>query len=182
MAGARESHAYLLGAVRDGTFNQFHRTIRISQKEVRWLELLQKLIAKVGSRSWIDLEGDRDVWVVESTYRLEQPARFQTEDERVAFIRGYFDAEGGVPTRAWDRFYIQFVQKDREDLNRVKDFLTELGLKVGLIHNPSEKVDPNYWRLYVRASSQRAFIELVRSWHPRKRQLLYARLGQSFNK
>src|SRR6266498_5658431 len=62
-ADARETRAYLLGALRDGTFNRFHRTIRISQSDPRWLDNLQRLFLNLGSRSWIYREGSRNVWV-----------------------------------------------------------------------------------------------------------------------
>ncbi len=178
-ANTHEVRAYLLGALHDGTFNRTHRTIRIAQADTRWLEVLQKLFLKLGSRSWIYREGSRDVWVIESTCRLERLTEFPTEKEQIAFVRGYFDAEGGVPTRLRDRFYIQFVQKDKKDLSRVTQFLVGLGIRCGVIHNPSARVDPNYWRFYVLGSSREAFIRLMASWHPRKRQLLDARLGQS---
>jgi hypothetical protein len=174
-ADARETRAYLLGAVRDGTFNRTHKTIRISQSDIRWLQALKELFFKLGSRSWIYREGNRNVWVVETTCRLEE-TEFATPGERAAFARGYFDAEGGIPRSEHARFYIQLVQKDRMDLERVRRFIESLDIHCGRVHNPSVRVDPEYWRFYVLARSHEDFIRRIGSWHPRKRHLLEARM------
>lgn len=175
-ATEREVRAYLLGALHDGTFNRTHRTVRIAQAEPRWLDVLQLLFSKLGSRSWIYREGARSVWVIETTCRLAPPPRHTFDRERAAYARGYFDAEGGVPNDRSDRFYVQFVQKDYPDLNQVRETLTHVGIKCGVIHNPSARVDPGYWRFYVLAASHHDFIRRVGSWHPRKRRLLEPRL------
>jgi hypothetical protein len=83
-------------------------------------------------------------------------------------VRGYFDAEGGLPQSPGARFYIQFTRKDRVELKKVKAILAGMGIDCGEMHNPSVGVDPNYWRFYVRARSHRDFAEKVGSWHPRK--------------
>jgi hypothetical protein len=137
--------------------------------------VLQDLFLKLGSRSWVYREGKRNVWVVETTCRLAE-ATIHTRREKAAFARGYFDAEGGIPKRREDRFYIQLVQKDRGDLERVRGFLQGLDIRCGRIHNPSVRVDPNYWRFYVLSKSHEDFIRHVGSWHPRKRLLLDAQL------
>jgi hypothetical protein len=175
-ANSQETRAYLLGAIRDGTFNELHRTLRISQSDIGWLQVLQLLFLKLGKRSWIYREGNRNVWVVETTWRAEESAGLETCRQRVAFVRGYFDAEGGVPRRPEDRFYIQMTQKDRPDLEQTRQFLEEIGIHCGKVHNPSVRVDPEYWRFYVLARSHEDFIRHVWSWHPRKRSLLEARL------
>jgi hypothetical protein len=99
-----------------------------------------------------------------------------SDREAAEFARGYFDAEGGVPRKRQDRFYIQLVQKDRDDLERVWRYLDELDIRCGRIHNPSWRVDPGYWRFYVLSGSHEDFIRRVGSWHPRKRPLLEFRL------
>jgi hypothetical protein len=132
-ADVRESRAYLQGALRDGTFNRTHQTVRISQADRQWLDGLRLLFAKLGSRSWIYQEGQRNVWVIESTCRLEKEPIVSSDRERAAFARGYFDAEGGIPRDGRARFYIQFVQKDRPDLEGVRRCLERLGLECGRI-------------------------------------------------
>jgi len=106
-ATSGEIHAYLQGASRDGTFNRLHKTLRICQADVRWLWVLESLLARLGRRSWIYREGGRRVWVIETTWRPEFPATVRGRGEVAAFARGYFDAEGGVPANAHDRFYVQ---------------------------------------------------------------------------
>jgi len=171
-ATGREICAYLQGASRDGTFNPLHKTLRICQADVRWLRVLQRLLERLGKRSWMYREGTRNVWVIETTWRPESPETVRTPGEATAFVRGYFDAEGGVPADAHDRFYVQFVQKNHADLVRTRDLLELLGVQCGRTHNPSARRDPGYWRFYVRAASHRRFIQLIGSWHPRKRTLL----------
>jgi hypothetical protein len=85
-AGPGESRAYLIGAMRDGTFNRLHKTIRIAQADIRWLKVLQAVIRCIGSRSWIYREGDRRVWVVESTCR-PGALDLASSQEAAAFVR-----------------------------------------------------------------------------------------------
>jgi hypothetical protein len=175
-ASPQEAKAYLIGASRDGTFNRLHNTLRISQRDARWLQILQVLFAGLGSRSWTYQEGKRDVWVIETTCRLDQSAIPSGDLECAAFARGYFDAEGGVPRDPRDRFYVQFGQKDYGDLARLRGVLTQMGLECGRLHNPSVRADPDYWRFYVLSNSHAAFLSRVGSWHPRKRSILDARM------
>ena len=171
-ATERELVCYLDGASRDGTFNSLHRTLRISQKGIEWLDLLKAVLARLDARSWTYREGNRDVWTLETCWSGScEPT---TADEMASFVRGYFDAEGGIPRSSSARFYVQFVQKDLKDLARVRDALGALNIACGRLHNPSVAVDPDYWRFFVRSRSHRAFCETVRSWHPRKRLLLDA--------
>jgi hypothetical protein len=59
----------------------------------------------------------------------------------------------------------------------LKDFLAEAGIETGSLHNPSVRVDPDYWRLYVRTISHGSFGRVIGSWHPRKRALLEKRVA-----
>ena len=102
--------------------------------------------------------------------------KLKTENEKIAYIRGFFDAEGGIPRNAKDRFYIQLVQSDKGKLEKLKKILTELKIATGKIHNPSYKRDPNHWRLYILARSHELFVRKVRSWHPRKISTLRERM------
>ncbi len=95
----------------------------------------------------------------------------------MAYARGYFDAEGGIPRDPSSRFYVQFVQKDRADLDELRLRLETQGLSCGRLHNPSAAVDCDLWRFYVLARSHEEFMRRVSSWHPRKRRLLEARFA-----
>ena len=103
------TRAYLLGALHDGTMSHTHRTIRFGQSDRRWLEVIRELLGRLGQRSWLYREGrDRDFWVVETSDRwLDDPD--PRPKNPLAYARGYFDAEGGVPRNAARRFYVQYV-------------------------------------------------------------------------
>jgi len=96
--------------------------------------------------------------------------------EGLDYVRGYFDAEGGMPKDSEARLYLSFGQKDRMSLETVAKILSSWGIESGRIHNPSVSVDPDYWRVFVRASSHQRFMRLVGSWHPRKQALIQTRM------
>ena len=173
--------AYILGCLHDGTLNKKKR-YRISQKGKEWLEFLQKLLKMCGYNSWIYKEGrERKVYVLETLadfldFRFDAEKKLKREDEKAAYVRGFFDAEGGIPHSPTAKFYIQLSQKNRKDLLQIKAMLADLGIKTGEIHNPSKRVDPNYWRMYVAKSSHRKFLEKIGTWHPRKIAILRRRV------
>jgi LAGLIDADG DNA endonuclease family protein len=170
---ARVLNAYLAGATRDATFNRHHRTTRFAQVANGWLDVVQAALVVVGRRSWRYREGRRNVWVVETYGRFVRcPPSSADQDQLAAWARGYFDAEGGVPCSEEARFYIQLSQKDRSDLDLLRQTLERLGIRCGRLHNPSRHVNPHYWRFYVRKESHPRFAEQIGSWHPRKRHLL----------
>ena len=171
-ASLAELLAYLDGASRDGTFNARHGTWRISQRDVEWLRVLQVIAHRCGARSWIYREGKREVHVVETCLALRGADITSSPKRAAAFVRGYFDAEGGVPQKPGSRFYIQMVQKDKHDLDVVRERLMSLGVVCGVLHNPSISVDPDYWRFFVSSSSISRFASTIGSWHPRKRKIL----------
>ena len=171
--------AYLLGAIHDATFSS-NRRYRFSQKGTEWLKFLQKLFKIIGYNSWIYKEGsDRDVYVLETLASFLDfsfdPIRLNT-NERIGYVRGFFDAEGGIPHNSKDRFYIQLVQKDKQKLLKIKRILSALNINVGKIHNPSKRVDPNFWRMYILSNSKDRFIKVIGSWHSRKINILRKRM------
>jgi hypothetical protein len=170
-ATTAEVLAYLDGASRDGTFNRLYRTFRISQADIRWLDVLGSLLERVGKRSWTYREGMRGVWVLETTWHPGPRETILTHGEAAAFVRGYYDAERGIPADSTARFYIQFVQRNQTDLIHVRGLLQWLGVRCGRVHNPGARQGPDYRRFYVLASSHARFIQDVGSWHARKRTL-----------
>jgi len=104
------------------------------------------------------------------------PLVLRSDRERIAYVRGYFDAEGGVPHSRRAPFYIQICQKDRVELQKVRAMLEAMGIHCGTIHNPSKTVDPGYWRFYVRCRSHRDFAHRISSWHPGKKRRLRERM------
>ena len=177
----KEIIAYFHGASGDATYSKLHKTWRFSQSDRRWLLRLQDLLKQIGYKSWMYREGKkRKVSVLETTAKFLSrkfgPIDILTQAERIAFVRGFFDAEGGVPRSLSERFYVQFSQKKLKELSNVREILEEIGVRCGKVHNPSIKVDPEYWRFFVRAQSYRAFITTIGSWHPRKEKLLSSRM------
>ena len=175
-----EIKAYLFGAIHDGTFNQKHKTFRFTQANVDWLRFIKKCLAKLGFNSWIYKEGsDRGVYALETTASILK-SKFNpiesSEKAKISYVRGYFDAEGGIPRNPDQWFYIQISQKNKKELQVIKKILEEKGIKCGKIHIPSVKVDPNYFRFFVSRQSHREFAKIVGSWHPRKRKIFKLRM------
>jgi hypothetical protein len=174
---ARVLQAYLQGALHDGTRSELHRTHRFAQKGTEWLNRLAALLTVLGHRSWLYQEGkDRTVFALETSASFLDvdfpPEQLNCQPEQIAYVRGYFDAEGGLLQSPDARFYIQLTQKDRVELEQVKAILAVLGIACGKVHNPSKRIDPDYWRFFVRAKSHLAFASRIGSWHPVKEQLL----------
>jgi hypothetical protein len=180
-ANAKGLETYLQGALRDGTRSARHRTHRIGQSDPRWLDFLRSALRILGYGSWIYREGrDRRLWVLETTAPFlsldYQASPLVGTEEGTHYVRGYFDAEGGMPKDPDSRLYIQFCQKDRASLEAVLKILDSWQISCGRIHNPSKRVDPSYWRFYVKAKSHERFMTLVSSWHPRKREQIQTRM------
>ena len=172
--------AYLFGAVHDGTFNRKHKTTRISQANIDWLKFLKSCLAKLGFKSWIYKEGkSRKVYVLETTADIFKPnlkPGVFSKNAKIAYARGYFDAEGGIPRAASHWFYIQLSQKNKPELEELKSILEELSIKCGGIHIPSAKVDPNYYRFFISRKSHKDFAKIIGSWHPRKNKIFRLRM------
>lgn len=173
-----EIKAYLQGALHDAYRRQ--NRIRFSQKGTEWLTVLKDLLNYLGHKSWMYREGKRDVYDLETTaafldFKLD-PLSIKTSEEKAAYIRGFFDAEGGIPHNRNASLYIQLVQKDRVKMQKLKEILQSLGIKTGVLHNPSYRVDPNYWRCFVSAASHTDFARIIGSWHPMKRMRFEERM------
>jgi len=165
------SKAYLLGVMHDSTERK--NTFRISSKENSYTKFLAEMIHKMGHKAWTYREGKtRDMYIVEFSKKVVNNINISTTKDKIDYIRGYFDAEGSVPKSKNVRFYIYFSQKDKGDLDQLKSYITELGIKCGKTHNPSKNIDPNYWRFYICSKSYNDFIDLIGSLHPVKSKLL----------
>jgi intein-encoded DNA endonuclease-like protein len=167
----KEIKSYLLGALHDATFSS-NRRFRFSQKGTGWLKFLQLLLGRIGYKSWIYKEGKtRSVYILETLAKFLDfkfnPSKLKSKQEKIGYIRGFFDAEGGIPKNG-KRFYIQLVQSNKKKLQQIKKVLNDLEIETGKIHNPSHRVDPEYWRMYIPVNSQRRFAKVINSWHPKK--------------
>jgi hypothetical protein len=161
------SKQYLLGLLHDATERK--TTYRIATKSKEFSDFLVKGIKKFEMSAWNYKEGkDRDLWITEFSKSLLKNVKIISKQDKIDYIRGYFDAEGGISKHSSVRFYIYFCQKNKKDLLEVKEYIEEIGIETGKIHNPSIKVDPNYWRFYVRAKSYLKFVKIISSSHPEK--------------
>lgn len=168
---------YILGALHDATYSKKHGTYRFSQYSKEWLQIVQNIISKLGRKSWIYREGkDRFVWVLETSMKIDENEKPINNYGKIAYIRGYFDAEGGMQKNNSDFLYFQFSQKDKADLTEINHWLNDVGIKCGKIHNPSKRVDENYWRFFISRSSHKIFMQIVGSWHPRKMNQIELRM------
>lgn len=181
LTGCKENvEAYLQGALRDGTRSVRHNTHRFGQSDRKWLELLQTLLQGIAFRSWIYREGkSREFWVLETTapfLDIEYDAGSLVGTVAgLEYVRGYFDAEGGMPKSESSRLYLQFTQKNRTNLDTVRQILQSWEIECGQLHVPSQK-NPEYWRFFVKANSHYRFMSMVGSCHPRKHSQMKSRM------
>ena len=102
-------------------------------------------------------------------------SKLENSLEKAFYVKGFFDAEGGIPCTK-DRFYIQLVQKNFGKIEKMKSLLSDLGIESGKIHNPSKKVDPDYWRIFISSKYHKRFAQIVNSDHPVKSKIFYERM------
>ena len=163
--------AYLLGVIHDASVRK--TTFRIATRSQFFAEVVQKGIKKLDRKAWMYKEGkDRNLWIVEFSKSLLKGIKPASMSEKLDFIRGFFDAEGGIARSSKVRFYLYFCQKDKVVLEEIKKDLNSFGIESGIVHNPSRRVDPNYWRFFIRAKSYKKFAEKVSSAHPEKLLIL----------
>ena len=135
LSGVAMSKAYLIGALHDAT--ERTHTYRISQKEKDYVLFVKDMIIEMGCKAWVYREGKtKNVYVVEFSKSVLDGFNVETDQEKIDYIKGYFDAEGSVPKKDGARMYIYFAQKNKEDLEGVQSYLEELGVICGKTHNP----------------------------------------------
>ena len=163
--------AYLLGIIHDASVRK--TTYRVATKNQTFAEILKQGIIDLGRTAWIYKEGkSRNLWIVEFSKSLLNRMKIISREEKLDFVRGFFDAEGGIAKSSKVRFYLYFCQKNKIILKEIKRHLVSFGIESGVIHNPSKRVDPNYWRFFIRAKSYKKFAKVVSSSHPEKLPIL----------
>ena len=86
------SRAYLLGALHDGTVRK--RTIRICQREERYVLFVKRMVLQMGARAWTYRAGKtRNLFVAEFSRSVLEGAALVSRADKVDYARGYFDAE-----------------------------------------------------------------------------------------
>lgn len=157
----------------DGTVHK--STVRISQKEKSYVQMVRDLTIASGGHAWVYREGARRaLYVVEFSHSFLGQFRPRTNGDIASYARGFFDAEGGMPRDPATEPYLYFAQKDEASLRDLRNILGQLGIACGKLHRPSARADPAYWRFYVSRKSFRQFRRVVGSWHPRKAPVLCA--------
>jgi len=165
------SKAYLLGILHDATERPY--TFRVGQNNLEFIEFIARKVRDLGAKAWIYREGKmRNLFIVEFRKSLLRDFKIKSKKDKVDYIRGYFDAEGGIAKSPKVRFYLYFAQKNLKDLTQVRNYLEDLGIRCGKIHNPSKRADPEYFRFFIAAKSYKDFAKKIGSWHPDKTVLL----------
>lgn len=163
--------AYLLGVLHDATARK--TTYRVATKSKEFADILKNGVLTLGRKAWIYKEGkNRNLWIVEFSKSLLKEARIRSQAEKLEFVRGFFDAEGGIAKSSKVRFYLYFCQKNKKILSSIKKYLSGFGIESGVIHNPSRDVDPNYWRFFISSKSYKNFAGEIGSIHPEKLSIL----------
>ncbi len=170
-----ENIAYLHGALHDGYIyvgKTKGEVAVITQKNREWLERLRQIIKQLESNSWIFQQ--RNIHVLETKLpELLKPIEVSTLNRKcaLAYVAGFFDAEGGIPHDIKKPLYIQFVQKNKNELKNIVRILEKSGVKCGKIHQYDKK--SGCWRFFVRRESHLTFIRLIESKHPEKKRRLW---------
>ena len=165
------SKAYLLGVLHDATARK--TTYRVATKSKKFAEILKRGILTLGRKAWIYKEGKfRNLWITEFSKSLLNGTKIESKQDKLDFIRGFFDAEGGIAKSHKVRFYLYFCQKGKKILLQIKRYLSNFGIKCGVIHNPSKRIDPDYWRFFISSKSYGDFAKIIGSFHPEKLLIL----------
>jgi hypothetical protein len=163
--------AYLLGLLHDATERK--TTFRIATKSYYFAKEIVRGIHILGYKAWFYREGrSRCLWIVEFSKSHLERTKIISRQNRIDYLRGYFDAEGGIAKNSKVRYYLYFSQKNKRELVEIKRLLEHLGISCGRLHNPSKRIDPDYWRFYIRAKSYDNFAKLIGSLHFEKRKYL----------
>ena len=172
MSFMKSEIAYLHGAIHDGyvySGKSKGRIAVITQKNRKWLENIKGIIENNNGKAWIFPQ--RDIHILETKFNpLLGKRLLESRKEKLEYVSGFFDAEGGIPKKLDARFYVQFVQKSKSELQEVADILGEFGIKCGKLHQYDKK--SKCWRFFVKSDSYTRFIKLVKSRHPEKQERL----------
>ena len=146
---------YLLGAMRDATVD-FRKgknyEVKISQKTKQWLQLIQSIFNKEFGKEgritrhmkgyWILRINDKQlvtkiieisgIKIPQENWGTPEDIRNCSDKETItSYIRGFFDAEGGLPRKIDidSQKYIIFSQKNKESLEFIRKKLQEIKIE-----------------------------------------------------
>ncbi|MBI2674942.1 MAG: LAGLIDADG family homing endonuclease [Candidatus Aenigmarchaeota archaeon] len=185
--------AYLLGALRDATADirkAKNYEIKISQKEMDWLVLLQKffethfgirgnITKHVNGAVILRLNGKDVVNSVLEISEMKIPQEFwetpkiikiQPLEIQISYLRGFFDAEGGLPKNPGnaEQLYLSFSQKNKEAVRFLRKLLIKKGYKPTNITFCGK-----VWEFRLaRKKDMIFFCDKIGSWHKDKKRRL----------
>lgn len=198
--------AYILGAMRDGSFIRnktygIHR-IMVYQKNKIWIERVSALFEiSFGKKPTIQKDNRDNVWslmvnsveIFRSLVKIGEYNGNQKDwntpsfiikahpEVKKEYIKGFFDAEGGVPHIEKRRIEpknirIHFTQSNKKCLEEIKQMIEFFGIKTGRVCGPYYKKgysDPIH-RLKIHGISKVAkFNKIIGSMHPEKQIRLH---------
>ena len=163
-----------MGALHDATVRKI--TYRIGARDLSYAKFLQKGILALGHKAWIYREGkNRNYYIVEFVKSVLKGSKVVSLKDKIDYIRGYFDTDGSVARSNRVRYYLYFAQKDKVDLANARNYLEQLGISCGVIHNPSKR-DVDYYRFFIKAESYESFAKIIGSWHPIKSKFVRVKI------
>ncbi len=158
--------AYLVGVLRDGTVSNEKNgeyCVAFYSKEIEFLNCLSKpindlfgispRITKFGPVFGIRMRSQTlyfffkllfDMPQYQKDWNTPELIRNSGDDEKRAYISGFFDAEGGLPhvetcNIARKNLYAKFVQKNKESLEFISEHLRKNGIDTGKVYWNDEK-------------------------------------------
>lgn len=201
MNSTNENIAYIIGALRDGCFTKNEKyyvyRIRIYQKNKEWLEKVSDIFYNAfGKIPTIKHDKRDNVWCLildsksifqklvkisefpgnQRTWKLPKFISEASEEIKKEYIRGFFDAEGGVPhiekkEQEQKNIRIYFSQVSEEALIELKRLIEEFGIKCGKVSGPYFKKgfeNPTYGLRIHGISEVAKFSMIIGSLHPEK--------------
>ena len=184
--------AYLLGALRDASVDireGKNYEIKIAQKNKKWLQKLQSIIKQKFGYKWKITKHRKNYYILRITQKkvvkkiiqlaeIKMPQilwntptiiRSQPLDIQKEYIKGFFDAEAGLPRNPKKWKYISFDQKAREPLEFIRKILIKLKFKPTNLTWTSE-----VWQFRLtRKIDIINFVEEIGSSHPDKIKKLH---------
>ena len=152
--------AYVLGAMRDGSLIKSsgkHWVRLYDSAKSKWIEEVQKIFEEIFEvkfairyqkkidEKYLDISSKPLCLMMENLVDgklhkgIPKIIRNSSKKTQIAYICGFFDAEGHVPSKTvkHKRFRITFTQKDDASLIFIKNVLSEFGIKTSKISNYS---------------------------------------------
>ena len=78
-----------------------------------------------------------------------------TQEEKVSYLRGFYQSEGCYCNYKGKYYYINFTNKNKRLLDKVASFLADLGIRIsGMYHRVCEKEHWANWQLYIYRQSE----------------------------